>query len=141
MQGTLSYEGITPSQLNNVKLNIYSSSSCNLVDSVHNWAAQICAGDLSGRKDTCQGDSGGPLYVQDEINGVTKYVLAGIVSYGVECAKPNYPGVYTRVSYYLDWISTQSYETYGKDFDLSKAFIFKFNFIIYIFVLVLILIF
>ena len=98
-------------------------------------------GEYNGGKDTCQGDSGGPLYVQDEINGVTKYVLAGIVSYGVECAKPNYPGIYTRVSYYLDWIWTQSYDTYSKDFDLSRAFTFKFNFIIHFFVLVLILVF
>ena len=49
---------------------------------------KICAGEVNGGNDTCQGDAGGPLYVVDTINGKTKYVLSGITSYGVECARP-----------------------------------------------------
>ncbi len=54
--------------------------------------------------DTCQGDSGGPIMYYSENEQV--WVLAGITSYGYGCALPNYPGVYTRVSTYIDWIQS-----------------------------------
>jgi secreted trypsin-like serine protease len=40
----------------------------------------------------------------DTINGKQKYVLAGITSYGDGCGDRESPGIYTRVSAYLDWI-------------------------------------
>ena len=59
----------------------------------------ICADNAKG-KDACQGDSGGPLICgQDGIP-----VLTGIVSFGEGCASAIYPGVYTKVSNYLNWI-------------------------------------
>lgn len=60
----------------------------------------LCAGVIGGGVDSCKGDSGGPLQVVD--NG--KFVLAGIVSYGFGCGKIGYPGIYTNVYYFLDWI-------------------------------------
>ncbi|XP_003227623.1 cationic trypsin-3 [Anolis carolinensis] len=57
----------------------------------------ICIGSLAGGQDSCQGDSGGPV----ACNGV----LQGIVSWGIGCALPGYPGVYTRVCNYIDWIN------------------------------------
>ncbi|XP_068216874.1 prostasin-like [Palaemon carinicauda] len=60
----------------------------------------ICAGYLEGRIDACNGDSGGPLVC--EIDG--KHTLIGIVSWGIKCARPNSPGIYTSTQYYLDWI-------------------------------------
>ncbi|XP_075238656.1 trypsin-1-like [Lycorma delicatula] len=59
----------------------------------------ICAG--HGTQDSCQGDSGGPLVIS---TGVDKYNIVGIVSWGVGCGRPGYPGVYTRVSRYMDWV-------------------------------------
>ena len=62
---------------------------------------EICAGDIDlGGKDSCQGDSGGALWHQK--NGVAYQV--GIVSYGLGCARPGIPGVYTNVAHYRSWI-------------------------------------
>ncbi|ROK74140.1 Complement factor I [Anabarilius grahami] len=60
-----------------------------------------CAGDLEGKVDSCQGDSGGPLVCKDA-SGVS-YVW-GIVSWDDKCGEPNYPGIYTKVAHYFDWI-------------------------------------
>ncbi|XP_049870225.1 trypsin beta-like [Pectinophora gossypiella] len=56
----------------------------------------VCANATNPPRDSCQGDSGGPLVAQG--------YLAGIVSWGEGCASAVYPGVYTRVSEYSNWI-------------------------------------
>ncbi|CAG7838479.1 unnamed protein product [Allacma fusca] len=58
-------------------------------------SSMLCAG-IKG-KDACQGDSGGPMICN---NGT----LDGVVSWGIGCALEGYPGVYTQVSHFREFI-------------------------------------
>jgi trypsin len=55
--------------------------------------SEVCAETLGG--DSCQGDSGGPLF-GTLADG--RAVQVGIVSYGLGCATPEFPGVYGEVN-------------------------------------------
>lgn len=58
--------------------------------------------------DGCAGDSGGPLLYK--FNG--RYQLLGLSSWGFGCGLTGYPGVYTYVSYYRNWIKKTTNLTY-----------------------------
>jgi trypsin len=81
-----------PSQLQAVEVYIIPHSECNSTYAPYGGITEnmICAAVPGGGKDACQGDDGGPL-----VFGTT---LFGIVSWGVGCAEPKYPGVYSNVA-------------------------------------------
>ncbi|XP_028137604.1 phenoloxidase-activating factor 3-like [Diabrotica virgifera virgifera] len=65
---------------------------------------QVCAGGKNNQ-DSCPGDSGGPLHVAGLIDDNARYIQQGVVSFGPrECGLEGFPGIYTRVAYYMDWI-------------------------------------
>ncbi|XP_043236012.1 proclotting enzyme-like isoform X1 [Amphibalanus amphitrite] len=75
---------------------------------------KVCAESRDGEpRDACRGDSGGPLMVLSAPRGDTRlpfrgtYQLVGVVSTGVGCGNPQFPGLYTKVSAYIDWIVSQ----------------------------------
>ncbi|XP_075390218.1 urokinase-type plasminogen activator [Tenrec ecaudatus] len=69
----------------------------------------LCAAGPQWETDSCQGDSGGPLVCSNK----GQLTLAGIVSWGRECARKYKPGVYTRVSQFLPWIRAHIGEENG----------------------------
>lgn len=70
---------------------------------------QLCARDNSRediRQDTCLGDSGGPLQIKLLGNGRMTSFIVGVTSFGHGCGSET-PGVYTKVSSFLNWIESK----------------------------------
>lgn len=90
-----------------VTLNAVPQAKCNSIYRTFNInlaRSQLCAGGDRGR-DSCKGDSGGPIMKFDNQSDRPKWYLVGIVSFGsAQCGLANWPGIYTRVDYFIDWI-------------------------------------
>ena len=97
-----STEGSFPDNLQWVEVPLVTNAQCfqNYNGYIGITSSMICAGYPEGGKDSCQGDSGGPLIC----NEGGKAVLTGVVSVGLGCAAPNFPGIYARVTAVLNWI-------------------------------------
>lgn len=96
-----------PADLQQLTLNYLPDAQCAKEYGVFYGPGALCAGTLAAEgsiavgKDSCQGDSGGPL-TREEDGG--KRSLVGVVSGGKGCGAGK-PAVYTRMSYYADWIT------------------------------------
>ena len=95
-----------PTQLRGTYVNMTEGSVCGSVYpeyAGYTDSTTICAGVPEGGKDSCQGDSGGPLYRVDATDNRI-IAVTGITSWGIGCGIAEYPGIYTNVVSYVDWI-------------------------------------
>lgn len=111
-----SIETETPPVLQKAQINIKDGLFCSEgIIAKHNYkglkAEQICGGDSSVISDTCRGDSGGPL-IQTLENGWK--TIVGLTSFGPAfCNSNNIPGIYTRVSSFIQWIRAEVEKDFG----------------------------
>lgn len=100
--GTLRENGAVADKLMIVNITVIPRSLCNAPGAYNDTLTQemICVGSMDGNRDSCQGDSGGGLVCGDSVTG--------IVSFGIGCARPNKPGIYTNVHHYREWIGANS---------------------------------
>ncbi|CAB3222204.1 unnamed protein product [Arctia plantaginis] len=98
--GVLEPDGPQPDQLQHTILNIIDHKTCEYRYSTIGAVIQdsmMCAGRLdTAGPDGCFGDSGGPLFY--------KGLVVGLVSFGYSCGHKYYPGVYTKVSHFTNWV-------------------------------------
>jgi secreted trypsin-like serine protease len=88
--GYVTQNGPLSDELREVKVNATNFATCDAnYNNELDAPSTLCA--ASPRKDSCAGDSGGPILNR---NGT----IVGIVSFGIGCALPQFPGVYSRVS-------------------------------------------
>ncbi|XP_021919615.1 serine proteinase stubble isoform X2 [Zootermopsis nevadensis] len=105
--GRLYEDGPLPSVLQEVSVPVINNSLCETMYRSAGYIEHIpeifiCAGWKKGGFDSCEGDSGGPMVIQRPDK---RWLLAGVISWGIGCAEPNQPGVYTRISEFREWIN------------------------------------
>lgn len=99
--GAKTFRGRSRTHLYETDIAIVDQKTCNKSFDYEITDNMICAGGMFAHKrDACSGDSGGPLHLEME-DHVT---LLGVVSFGNDCAMQGYPGIYTKVANYYNWI-------------------------------------
>jgi len=102
--GTTSSGGTQPNVLHEAEVTTRTNTECttNTLYSTSDITSQMICAAGSG-KDSCQGDSGGPLIT---LENSLYFSLIGVVSWGVGCGRDDAPGVYSRVTSQLTWITS-----------------------------------
>ncbi|KAI6072154.1 Transmembrane protease, serine 9 [Aix galericulata] len=110
-----------PHDLQKAAVNVIGDQACKKFYPVQISSRMVCAGFQHGTVDSCSvsvraanaaagpanscrvpGDAGGPLACQEPSG---RWFLAGITSWGYGCARPYFPGVYTKVTAVQGWIA------------------------------------
>ncbi|XP_057677552.1 enteropeptidase [Corythoichthys intestinalis] len=95
-------QGSLPDVLQEAKVPLVDRASCQRdLPEYTITSSMLCAGIREGGVDSCQGDSGGPLMCEEE----GRWTLTGVTSFGIGCGRPERPGVYARVSAFIQWIA------------------------------------
>lgn len=103
--GTLRSGGSQPDTLQQGEVTVRANNDCGSYSSSQIDASMLCAQGINangGIVDACQGDSGGPLVCEE--GGV--WTLYGATSWGRGCAGRDYPGVWARVFFVMDWVNS-----------------------------------
>lgn len=107
--GTLSSGGSSPDILQEAAVGVLSNQDCKNTNYASSQItdSMLCAQgrNSNGITDACQGDSGGPLVC--ESSGI--WTVYGATSWGSGCAGENYPGIWARIHYVIDWINSYVY--------------------------------
>ncbi|NXT23322.1 TMPS9 protease, partial [Syrrhaptes paradoxus] len=100
--GSTKEGGLMSKHLQKAAVNIIGDQACKKFYPVQISSRMVCAGFPQGAVDSCSGDAGGPLACKEPSG---KWFLAGITSWGYGCARPHFPGVYTKVTAVQGWIA------------------------------------
>lgn len=93
----------TQGDLREASLPIRPETACSSVyGNDYNPENMVCAGREEGGVDACYEDAAAPLLVKEG----DEERVAGLISWGGECAAAGEPGVYTKVSKFADWLAT-----------------------------------
>jgi trypsin len=100
--GTTTPGGSLPSQLQAVEVLITGRAVRNTAYANYGGITEnmICAGVPEGGKDACQGDSGSAHFCGGQ--------LVGIVSLGLSCIFPDYPGIFLNIASLKSFITQQT---------------------------------
>ncbi|EOB04249.1 Transmembrane protease, serine 9, partial [Anas platyrhynchos] len=100
--GSTKEGGLMSKDLQKAAVNVIGDQACKKFYPVQISSRMVCAGFPHGTVDSCSGDAGGPLACQEPSG---RWFLAGITSWGYGCARPYFPGVYTKVTAVQGWIA------------------------------------